>query len=527
MCNRYDDTQTGYDAVVVERLQTESLVIEQQLALIRSYRLYDTFTNQVRNAPLRLSQNPLSQALIKRDENGPKPSALVLYQEPTLAQRQPSINEAEDLSQVRMISSPFVDQLLSRWTRMHVIEKQLQIDQRPRQERRRELAERRNWQAPYMESDPESEMKDRKRPSRLHLTTEDPILMHVNEPRANMSSPMSAAPRSGASLQPPGGPFSPQPSHSWGPTSGGYFPQTSRDGARPRGSPGPSPCTSPRVSFSSTGEPQRPQTAFKAEQSESRSQAPPPRQPVRWRLRINQWCWDYHDDEQIQSNTNMPPEKAIKTVSRDTNAITEVFQEHVSREAIRDRGYEYTKVERDCTIDGRPAKELIYCIDRALRYDQVLRLVDFTERIRNPDTTLPSSPHSPRSPRTSRGGPVLPPPPPLDHSNTAPVYGNKFRDTHPRQDSYYSTNSRSNTSDSNASDENNKQSLSKSRRRDSDTYDGSSRTRGEKDRDRDRERERERSKSKGSTRGATLTKIAAGAGLATLLDGLPEMLSYL
>lgn len=522
---RYENTSTARDAAMVEKSQMECLVIEQQLALMRAYRLYDAFRQQVAHAPLLLTQSPQSQALIKRDEHGPSPRKLVRYQDQTIARAQPFDNDSKDLENVRVIAPPYVDQLLSRWTRNNLIEGQQQLELQVRGSQRREKPKQRNWQAPTYESDSECEHDHRRRPPKLQLTTDDPILMHVNEPRS-VSSPKSAT--FGSTLQPPTGPFSPQPSNSWGPTSGSYFPQSPHKSNRPRGSPGPSPLSSPRPSFSGEDAPHRPQTAFKVEAPAPNQPPPSTKDPVLWRIRINQWYWDYHDDELVRSSVHMPPQEAIKQVSKDTDPTTEVFQEHVSREAIRERGYDYTKVMRPRVVNGRTVEELCYCIHGALPWERVVKLVDLSYRLRNPNAP----------PRVK-----LPPmrPATLDRSNTAPVYGNKFKDS--RREGYHDRDydrerehnlhrTATTSSTSTTSDEDSlyrtptSSSRSKSRsRRDSALDEHES----ENGRARSRSKGRGKSRASGGSSGKaqTLTKIAAGAGLATLLDGLPEMLSHL
>lgn len=473
---------------------------------------------------------------------------------------------------------------------MNQIEERLRLDQqRPREERRRERHQPRNWQAPAVESDSEDfdeEPNDRRRPPKLNLTTNEPVLMHINDPPFVSSPvPVSSAPRS-ATLQPPGGPFSPQPSNSWGPTSGTYFPQNGNTSRR-HISPGPSPLASPRVSFSSdTGAanpPPRAQTAFKPDQQSSQAQpqngkpsVPQPaptiqaqdhalKKAIPYRLRINQWYWDYADATLLDSNQRMTPQQAIKTVSKDTQAITEIFQEYVSREAIRKEGLEYTRVMRERIVGGdgpgggapggRKVEEQCYCIEGALRPEDVKRLVERSRRIRGEDVAPFSASMPVPPPRPARIAGLVPPP--LDRSNTAPVYGNKFRETHAREVEAVNARSaskrredslRSHTSTSTIStsdDEgyaNYKTSSSSGSRgksrhrhdspRGSYEYDREDEYYRERDRGSSRarsrtgEKEKEKRKS-GSGKMQTATKIAAGAGLATLLDGLPEMLAYL
>jgi hypothetical protein len=280
-------------------------------------------------------------------------------------------------------------------------------------------------------------------------------------------------------------------------------------------------------------------------------------QGIPYRLRINQWYWDYSSSLLVDSNLRgMTPQQAIKTVSKDTTAITELFQTYVSREAIRKGGLEYTKVMRERVLpgNGKVVEEQCYAVEGALRPEEVAKLVERTRRIRGEDERRRDS--SRVSTRSSLA-------PAFERANTAPILGNKFRDTHPREveaatrrENTYpsssssrdkerekdkdrlSTTSASTTSDSDTAYSHHKRSSSsrprsKTRHRhdsprgswDDDYHRerGSSRARSRDDRERDGKDKRK----SGSAKMQTATKIAAGAGLATLLDGLPEVLSYL
>jgi hypothetical protein len=249
----------------------------------------------------------------------------------------------------------------------------------------------------------------------------------------------------------------------------------------------------------------------------------------------------------------MSPHQAIKTVSKDTQAITEIFQEYVSRDALRKDGLEYTRVLRKRIVGGeglagggpggREVEEQCYCIEGALRPEEVKRLVERTKRYRG-EMHAATSP-LPRSPRSALKTAVLAAPP-LDRSNTAPILGNKFRETHTKEveratsslrhweDSTLSnTTSASNTSDSESNYKTSSSSRPRSKSRHGESRHRRDSPRSSYDRDEDHRRSsRSRGGDKEKKRGGsgkmqTATKIAAGAGLATLLDGLPEMLAYL
>jgi hypothetical protein len=495
---RTQSTQLAIDAMVTERLQMESLIIEQQLSVLRAYRLYGAFKQRVANTPLMVTQSAHSQALIRRDEYGPTPTSLIPYQEPSLARTKPSVNETEDLARIRRISSPYVDSLLSRWTKLSDIEERIRrvnLDQSRAQTPARartqqtEAVERRdsNWRQPLVESD-DSDSEDgssRSQRPRLHINTPGPVLMPVDDDEsADVVSPI---PVPGAGLRPSRGPFSPPPaSNSWTPGSNSYFPigtSPRSANARPRPSPGPSPLSSPRTSFSSDSV-ARPVTASKttenSPQQQQQQQPYPQRQGIPYRIRQRQNYWDYIDNALIGSNTQIPASSALR--ERNGNTYTEIMSEFVSRDALKKFKYDYTRVKKDI-VDrhGRTRLETCYCIEGPLPFNEIQRLVDRTKEIRLPP---------PRSPRTSRPGP-----PSLDRSYTAP--GSLHRH------SSYGVSSVASDSDSGSS-----------KRRDRERRDRSS---GRRDSD-----------SKRGGGAATLTKLAMGAGgMLTLLDGLPEVLGYI
>jgi hypothetical protein len=471
----------------------ESLIIEQQLSVLRAYRLYEAFKQRVANTPLMVTQSAHSQALIRRDEYGPTPTSLVPYQEASLARSKPSLNETEDLARIRRISSSYVDSLLLQWTQLSDIEQRMRrvnLDQpgaqSPTSARipRTEMTERRNsnWRQPLVESDDSDSDNGtiRNQRPRLHISTPGPVLMPANDDEsADVVSPIPI-PGLGANLRPSRGPFSPSPtSTSWTPGSNSYFPTGGSPriaNGRPRPSPAPSPLSSPRTSFSSDT-PARPVTAFKMTENISQQQQ---RQPIPYRLRQRQNYWDYIDKTFVGSNTQIPVSSALR--ERNGTTYTEIMSEFVSRDALKKLRYDYTRVKKD-TGDrhGRTRLETCYCVEGALSFNEIQRLVDRTREIRFPP---------PRSPRTSRPGA-----PSLDRSYTAPG-------SLPRHSSY-STSSIPSDSDS-----------SSSRRRE--------RERREKSRGR---RESDAKKGGGA---ATLTKLAMGAGgMLTLLDGLPEVLGYI
>jgi hypothetical protein len=554
---RHERSQLSVDAVVTQRLQMESLVIEQQLSLLRAYKQFDEFNHKVANAPRTLTHGSHSMALIRR-EDGPNPGALIPYQEPSLAVAQRPQNDMDDLARVRSVSSPFVDVLLNRWTRISEIEyrfRRLELTDGPRDAPPRLVRRDSNWRPTEVESDPESDDEHSRRRPKLRLSTPGPVLMPVDGGSDLGPAPPVGLgvgiPGNGGNLRPPNGTLPPQGASSWSAGTGSYFPSTHGQ-SRPRRSPGPSPLSSPRASFSSSSprtsfssSPQtnvasgslpidRPLTAFRADgASAPPQQAPQQQKPaIPWRVRVNQYYWEYRDAQEVDSNTRIPLEKAMK----DFKAVTEITSEFVSRDAVEERGIEYQKFKKAVGGDRRSRTKMENClyIEGALSFSDIRRLVERTEQIRNPP---------PRSPRpragSGTGGPVRPPH--LDRSNTAPILSPILRGSRHNSSSSYTPNHTPSNS-TNSDSDNNTPSASSSRheydreRRNtfSSRRDSSSHRRGDSIRERDDEstlpRRSSRSRRdsdakyrpKGNAKAMTLTKIAAGAGLATLLDGLAD-----
>jgi len=353
--------------------------------------------------------------------------------------------------------------------------------------------------------------------------------MPVDGDGRGISSPIGIP---SSNLRPPNGPFSPQPSSAWT-GAGQYF--SSSPNSRQKLSPGISPMSSPRTSFSSESNTVRPPTAFKTDGSQSlplhaqQQQQQPQRRPgIPWRLRTSKYFWDHQDAKVISSNTSNPPSTALS----DRKVVTEIMSEYVSCDALKERGYTYEKVKKDAGDGRRTRLESCYCIDGALSFSEIMKLATLTSQIRGAaQGGTPPTPSSPlrtaanRRTSTASSGPLHPP---LDRLQTAPATLNGQR-SQPQQSQRHSSSSYHSSSqygrDSNSEDEDSAGTLARSssgRRRSS-----SMSRRASTRRDSDVGSSSPKKYSRGSSKVNTLSKIAAGAGLATLLDGLPEVLSYL
>src|SRR5579871_6457231 len=152
---RKERTQIAWDAVDTQRMQFQSLIIEQQMALIRVNRLYQEYSLN-KSAFLELLPSPNHHhTLTHRDESEVNPLALVPYQEPSLSQAHPAHTEVEDLARVRHVAQPYVDMLLHRWTRLEEMESRLIEGSVSR--RSFTHSDRGRWERPTVESDSEDD----------------------------------------------------------------------------------------------------------------------------------------------------------------------------------------------------------------------------------------------------------------------------------------------------------------------------------------------------------------------------------
>jgi hypothetical protein len=611
----------------------ETLIIEQQLSLLRTCRQFDELRHKISNTPMAVthSAKPQSMDMLRR-ENGPTPKVLETYQEPSLLQIHQPQNDIDDLARVRSVSRSFVDHLLNRWTSLPNIfdgfrkidltgatsdgESVKRIDSVYTPEDQANVGKlvRRNsnYRPAVAESEIDSEDESSRGQPKLRLSTSDPVLEEVDGDHIHSIARVVAA-SAGEEL------LSPQHAQSWSNESGGFF-SSSHGHSRPHQPSTPSPLSSPRASISSTNPlrrsfsstngsisgslSNRPVTAFK---SDNVSFPPPPTQAVQpaqqqrpaisWRIRVNQDFWDYRDAVLVGSNTRMEPRTAMKEFA----AVTEIMSDYVTRDAVRERGFEFQRIRIPVDVprgDGRLKTEMQSClyIEGALGFNDIKRLVERTEELRAEDELRDRQRQTrdhqrkegpPRSPRISDeqiagvqpGGPVRPPP--LERSQTSPVVRSGPPQPHGYTQTYrYSPRtscSNSNSSRTSDSDTNDKTSRCKSdlssrgadfnmstptgnssrhrrnsslrerdayprspSRRDSNTiHESSSRRDSFSYRDKSTSRRDSSLSSKKRDRrdshsgrsdnisGKILTRTAAGLGLVTLLDGLPEVLSYL
>ena len=461
--SHHQKTQHAIDAVSIERLQMQALIIEQQMSLIRVSRLYQELS--LNKAAFLEGFPHQGSDIVQYDQREANPRALVPYQEMSLSQARPATTETEDLVRVKRIARQYVENLLHRWTRLEEMEQRVVEEGSPRQHG--SGSDRGRWEQPSVESDSEDDDGYRRDgPPRLAVNSAGPVLMPVNEDinlDRGTPSPASSVPRSqginiprspgvnvppslginippspGINLSPPQGinaPRSPGINAQRGsapvnaPTprrhstanhspsqNNPYFPQTPSPSMphRNRYSPAPSPLSSPRTSFSGEAPP-TPRDSSGSLRGEPVQPPTPPGPAIPWRLKLNQATWDFHGPSIADSNTAASYVGALS----DRNTVTELMAEYVSRRALDQREYQYQAVQKDMG-DGRRTRFVkCFLVRHALVWNDVLDLVRLTEALRNRrDRDWDGR-------RARRGqGPLYvqtqPVPPPLDRTMSAP-----------------------------------------------------------------------------------------------------------
>ncbi|KAF1815844.1 hypothetical protein P152DRAFT_198925 [Eremomyces bilateralis CBS 781.70] len=147
---RQQTTQNARDAVSTERLQLQSLIIEQQLCILNTHQLHLDY--RLDNVPSR------SQVLTVLEERQPCPQHLVSYQEESLVAIDVDNTESQRLEVVRKVAGSYIDELLRRWTRLEEIEQDIRQEEfqtRAQQEREMQTVSRRASQQPSVEEDDE------------------------------------------------------------------------------------------------------------------------------------------------------------------------------------------------------------------------------------------------------------------------------------------------------------------------------------------------------------------------------------
>lgn len=485
----------------MERIILEGLIVDQQLSFLNAGQLFDTLHQRHTDSMMQLiPHNQSMQAMTLFEENAPNPGRLIKYQEESLSTVRAS-SESERLAIVRRVSSPYIDLLLERWTR---------------------ILEIRRSQQPRVDEDESSEEEEgspiASHSNGIHSPL-GPILTHIDEnlpepvPRSNLTSPIPIPVQERVRrAYGPGSPTSPLAPQATSWTGAGrspsYFPAPP---VRPPASAG----NSPRASFSSKGAvpPQFVSPIMQSPRtfSSPRSVAPPVASPqpsatpplkpkIYWRLRMGDKFWDFENEVPVNSNTNLDPSQ----IQEERRIYTDILGKFVSQEAIEDMKYRYERVNADMGDGRRTNLQTLFCIRRALTFAEVEALVRrtqqrFEQRFKKPRP----NPHLDRTVSSPLPQPGLYLQTPVDHHRSS---SRKSRD-------YYDDYDRPRSSRSSGA----------SHESDTDTDRSGDRKHSQRDSSSSSKR-KSGSEPKNRQTAKNMRNVAAGAGFAALLEGVVESL---
>ncbi|KAL1643456.1 hypothetical protein SLS58_004814 [Diplodia intermedia] len=352
------------DAVANERSQLEVLVIDQQLLLLDvseahdEYRRSRDFAGSPSNSVYSDHRDPTAD-----QDRTPSPSTLEKYKDQSIKAATLHASLTESSAFVRRISSAFSTDILHRWTRLGEIERRLSTaDEYPGTlQKFPQVLQRRDSYQPRVESESEGE-------SSPHLTRRDseatsppqrpPSVHQIGAMERNaLPIPITGIQnlRASASFSPGGSYACLSPSTAYVPAgasparslNSGYFP------------------SSPRASLNAMGSSQGPVP-------EGRERATSNGLGIPWRLWQGSNRWDFVDDQVMNSNTQMPVEKAYT----ERNSWTEIMQTWVRREAIEKARFSFNQVQKEMPDGNRTRFETCFCIGKPLTYAEIRGLVD-------------------------------------------------------------------------------------------------------------------------------------------------------
>ncbi|KAB2100865.1 hypothetical protein AG0111_0g10732 [Alternaria gaisen] len=386
-----------------ERIQLETLIVQQQLSILSASNLYENLSQS--DARLLLMEGDSSQSLVitGRGET-PRSSTLRSYQDEDLTSLDTSIyTEANGLPAVLTASASRVERLLQQWTSLPLFERRLQDEERERQRQRWET------QQATVESDSEEESRTSK------LSGDGARRTH----RSGSIQPLFAEVN---------GTPSPPQEKQYGPTTPPTpiaTPRTSRT-SMPPATNEQYPTASPRSSLGSL--PVEAAAAVEAKEEDSEADLEIP-----WKLCTRKYYWRFVDAKMVSSNTD----QAYSLAYLERSSWTEIMASWVCKEAIREAGFRYTSYQKERKDNRRIRGETCFCIERPLQFEQIKRLVERTVDIYR-KAAAPTPPQQPQVRRSSFNRP--PPPhgilkggafdrnrtpvprsthPPLDRSNTS------------------------------------------------------------------------------------------------------------
>jgi hypothetical protein len=366
--------QQAAKVVANEKIQLQTLVIEQQISILSTSLLHEQVPRQDARF---LMEADSSQSLVttERENVSSNPNNLYQYQDTYLGSLDISGSTEESwLPTVCSIAGPRTDQLLERWTSL------LDFDHRLRDAERRARTHKHENQQATVESDSEEDERSRYGPNGAGLASL-PAQQSSNVQPLSMNTSTLPIPVPGSKFG-PSAPMSPAAS-----------PRASRTAFEVPTSPGTSVGSLPVEAAA----------AVEAKEEDEGLQLEIP-----WSLRTRKYEWRYIDGKVVGSNTDLPP----STAYTERQNWTEIMASWVCKEAIQEAGYKVTQVQKE-RKDGRRTKfDTCFCIEHPLKFDQVKRLVERTVEIyRKNVSSTPPPPPPQRTRRTSFDQPPPGPPP--------------------------------------------------------------------------------------------------------------------
>ncbi|CAA9962257.1 hypothetical protein PTMSG1_05633 [Pyrenophora teres f. maculata] len=347
-----------------EKIQLETLVIQQQMSILSASNIYGRWPHS--DAHL-LMETDSSQSLVPMDrEKSPKPSTLHPYLEQNLTSLDTSVfTESNSLPVVCSVSGTHTDHLLQQWTTLPQFESRLRDHERELERQRKET------QQATVESDSEedeefhsSKLSDDSTRRVYRSGSFEPLIVEANTP--GVTSEKHYGPP-----VPPVPAATPHNSHTNIPPIADQYASTS-----------------PRSSLGSLPVDANAAVEAKEEDSEVDLEIP-------WVLCTRRYYWKYIDARQISSNTDQSPSLAFS----ERHSWTEIRASWVCKEAIQEAGYYFTEFQKERKDSRRTKSETCFRIERPLQFDQVKRLVERTVEIYRRKASLDD--HQQSSPRRS------------------------------------------------------------------------------------------------------------------------------
>ncbi|KAG9196707.1 hypothetical protein G6011_01828 [Alternaria panax] len=356
-----------------EKVQLETLVIQQQLSILSASNLYEQSPRSDVRLLLMEADSSQSLVLTERGET-PRPSSLSSYQDEDLTSLDTSIyTEANGLPAVLGISASRAERLLQQWTCLPLFERRLQDQEREVQRQRWE-----NQQA-TVESDSEEESCTSK------LSGDGTRRTHRSGSMQPLFTDLNGMP-------------SPPQEKQYGPTAPPTpvaTPRTSQTSMPPAFSERYT-TESPRPSLGSL--PVNAAAAVEAKEEDSEADLEIP-----WELCTRKYYWRFVDAKQVSSNTD----QAYSLAYLERSSWTEIMASWVCKEAIREAGFRYTSYQKERKDSRRTRGEICFCIERPLQFEQVKRLVERTVGMYR----KAAAPTPPQQPQVRRSSFNRPPPP--------------------------------------------------------------------------------------------------------------------